>query len=460
MNFPYRNRLPVTCLVIAWWFTIFVASAQVDFQLPLLSETGSSVFSRPSTMPSNKFFIGIPALSGVNVSFTNDGLSYLDAHFLTDTGAVIDLDVLISSLHKRNTISFQSSFDILSAGALFGKLYVDVNMSHKANMLFRYPRELVDLFYQGNGAFIGTTVDMSKLGLSASHYWEFGVGVTGQINEELSTGIRLKRLYGIDNVSTRLQTLRANTVPGDYELQLSSDLVVNTSTIFSSSGGLDSLRDRTGGMKEYLFNPENTGWAVSFGAGYSFDDYSKLTFDVLDLGFIRWGYNPVNYRLDNGYYSFSGIAIDDYLVSNVDSNDVLAAYVDSIKSVFDISESKEAYKEYLPTSIMFNFEHVFTKNTTGFLSVRATHFKNELIPLFGLMVRHRMGKHFAFSGSLSHQYGNYFSLGGGVVAQFGLFNLFLVSDNIYGTIVPLSGNRTNISFGMSISRSTWGVKSR
>ncbi|MFM7217155.1 MAG: DUF5723 family protein [Bacteroidota bacterium] len=444
-----------------WLFQLFILSlisaplralSQYDAQLPFLKETGVPVFDRPSLIPSNKFFIGLPGLTCVNTRFINDGLSYLDAHTLTDTGAYIDIPRLIGKLRNHNTLSFGSSIDLFGAGIGVGKYYISMNVSHRAGMTFRYPKELLEFLYKGNGAFIGSTVDLSKTGFDATRYWEIGLGINQKITEKWAAGFRVRKLFGTDNASTSMQTLRANTATNDYELQLSSDLVVNTCTPLNTPGGLDSVSNSPGGMTGYVFGTGNGGWAFNLGAAFTPDDRLTVALDVLDIGSITWKTTPVNYRLDNGYYSFSGLAVEDVLNSNADTIDVVKAYVDSLKNAFDVQQTNDEYTTALPVQLLLSGEYIFNPRFSGVMAIRSVFFKNEFIPHLTAMGRYKAGKHFTFGGSLCLQSGNFVTFGASVVGQFGLFNVFMVSDDVYGTIMPLHTSSSHFAIGLSILR--------
>ncbi|MBL0103211.1 MAG: hypothetical protein IPP51_05310 [Bacteroidetes bacterium] len=418
-----------------------IASAQFNTQQPFIPSIGQSIISRPSVFPKNNFYIGIPLLSNINIGVTNDGLDVLDAKLKTDTGTYIDLEKVIGGLNAQNTIAVDYSMDLLSFGFKAKKSYFSMNVSHRAPVVFRFSDNFLKLIYKGNGAFLGETIDFSKTGFSATNYWEIGLGYTRQINDKFTAGFRVRRLTGLDNFSTKINTLKATTSSDDYSLNLQSDMVINASSPFNNSDGFDSV-DMVSG---YLLNTQNTGWAFNAGVSYQYSPKLQFSFDALDFGSIHWKNNVKNYRLENGTYSFSGVGLGQFFGS-----DTTVDYVDSLGHSFPTLETKEAYTTTLPSTLILNTQYQLAKHTYASLMLRGWFFQTEFIPSGAIMLRQEIGRHISLDVNYSRQYGNYYSLGSGVDFQLGSFNFFILSDNILGTIQPLSGKSIHLNMGMSV----------
>ena len=148
--------------------------------------------------------------------------------------------------------------------------------------------------------------------------------MTRQINKLWSAGVRIKRLYGIENISSKSSKLSAYTDATNYKLQLESDLVINASSPINNPDGYSSTS-----MQSYLTNTDNGGWAANFGVSFNMNEKWVFSFDALDIGKITWNTAPINSHLDNGIYSFSGVGLDEFLHSTSDTID----FLDSLESL-------------------------------------------------------------------------------------------------------------------------------
>ncbi len=418
--------------------------AQTGFQLPFFPEVGTSVFVRPSQMPSNKYFFSLPFLPVTDTRFVNSGLDYYGAHMITDQGTYINLDQLLSKLKRRNSLAFNQQTDLLDFGFRAGRSYFSVNVSHKVDFNFLYTDEFMQLLLLGNGPFIGKTIDLSTCGFDASHYWDIGFGYTAQINDQFSAGVRVKRLIGLDNISSSIQSLTATTRANDYALQLSSNAVVNTCSPLLDSEASDSIFSGSDRVIDYLMGNGNGGWGASFGLGYKPSERLTVSFDALDIGKIKWVTRPVNYRLDKGNYSFSGVSLNQLINQSADSVD----YLDSLGNAFPTTETRQSYSTSLTSTVMLSAQYLLTASTTGILAVRGTMFQQQVLPSFQLMLRQRIGNFFAVSAKDGLRYDYVSSFGMGAYLRLGSVNLFVISDDVFGTLYPLRGKCAQANFGV------------
>ncbi|MEY4595576.1 MAG: hypothetical protein RIQ47_1986, partial [Bacteroidota bacterium] len=114
-----------------------IAQGQSSTILPFTSAVPQSVVYRPSLFSEHKRFFGIPFLSNTNIQWTNSALNYTGAHTLTDTGAYLDLNVLLRDIKPINTLAVESDIEFLSFGFGGTKDFFSFNMTHRSTTLFR-----------------------------------------------------------------------------------------------------------------------------------------------------------------------------------------------------------------------------------------------------------------------------------------------------------------------------------
>jgi hypothetical protein len=173
----------------------------------------------------------------------------------------------------------------------------------------------------------------------------------------------------------------------------------------------------------------------------------SFSFDALDLGSINWNSNPINLKLQNGSYTFSGVGFGQFFGDGGDSS---VDYIDSLGHSFPTVETKEAYTTSLPATLILNTQYQLAKHTYASLMLRGLFFQQEFIPSGAVMLRQDLGKHIALDVNYSRQYGNYNAFGAGVDFQLGAFNFFILSDNLLGTIQPLHGKSVHVNMGFSL----------
>lgn len=431
-------------LISASFIIAAPSSAQPGFLIPFMPEVGTSIQYRPSVLPTNSYFFSLPVLPVTDTRIVNSGLDYQEAHMVTSSGMYLNLDKLFAKLQPMNTLGVNQQLDVVDIGIKAGKGYFSMNLSHRFDFTFLYTDDFMNLLYKGNGTYIGENVNLSRCGLDASHYWDIGFGYTRKLNDHFTAGFRVKRLIGLDNISTSIQSLTATTMENDYTLQLSSNTVVNTCSPLLGNNGPAADLNGISGISDYLMGSGNGGWGANIGLSYQPFEKLVLSFDALDIGKITWKSVPVNYHLDRGVYSFSGVSLNQLLSQDVDS----VSYLDSLASSFPTTETNQRYTTTLPSTLMLSTQYSLTASTVATLSFRGTLFQQQFLPSFMMMLHQRIGNFFAVSMNYSYQYNHVSSIGAGAYLRIGVVNLFLLTDNLTGTLYPLSGKTSHINFGI------------
>ncbi|MDH5608846.1 MAG: DUF5723 family protein, partial [Cyclobacteriaceae bacterium] len=158
----------------------------------------------PAYFPHGRVFIGLPVISGVNVYFNNH-FSYRDIIYKDETGVnQMDIQNALNKLTINNLVSTNVNVNLFHFGYRFYKgSAFSVFANERMEVDVTYPKSLLEWFWNGNGTFIGQTVDAKNLGMSANYFREYGIGYASPVPEEgLTYGFRLKYYQGMANAST------------------------------------------------------------------------------------------------------------------------------------------------------------------------------------------------------------------------------------------------------------------
>lgn len=400
---------------------------------------GQSTQVNPSIIPEEKMYVGIPMLSSTSVLFSNSGFTWRDLHHVrTDDSVSMQVDHALSKLKEKNFITLSVRSNIFEGGFRYKKSYFSFNISEKANFNFTFPKELFDLVLKGNANFIGQEVSLRRMNFDFTHHREYAIGFASEINSKVTVGGKVKYLYGMENFSSGKNKLSFYTAPDDYQLEMSSDYVVHTSTTANA---------KKGSSDNYLFGLKNVGFAVDLGTTYKFNDRWKFMVSVIDLGSIKWKSNTKNYVAESGEYKFNGVDINDYINDNEGGE---GSVLDTISNSFGPTENFDAYKTNLPTHGYLNACYRINEksNVTGLL--HAEIFRETVQPTLTASYNRKITDRFAASVNYSMINQHWNNLGAGFSVYAGPVQIYMISDNLIGTINPLSNNTLHINFGFNI----------
>jgi hypothetical protein len=377
-------------------------------------------------------------LSSTSLLFTNSGFTWRDLHHVRqDDSVTMQFDNALSKLSDKNFISLSLRSNIIEGGFRWKKNYITFNVSEKANFNLTFPKELFELLLKGNGAFIGQEISMRRLNFDVTHHREYAIGFARQINDKVSVGGKLKYLYGMENFSSGKSNLSFYTAPDDYQIELSSDYIIHTSTTGNA---------KKGSSDSYLFGLKNVGFAVDLGTTYKFNDRWKFMASVIDLGSIKWKSNVKNFVAESGEYKFDGVDINKFINDSSGGGDLM----DTLTNSFGPTENADAYKTSLPTHAYLNacFQINAKSNVSGLL--HAEIFRETVQPTITASYNRKVSQHFAASVNYSMINQHWDNVGMGFSVNAGPVQIYMISDNLIGTINPLSHNTLHFNFGFNL----------
>lgn len=421
--------------LIALLFLGFTGYAQQEFTLNTLDHVFQSAHTNPAFV--HRHAVSVTLASSYHLNLKNTGFTYnfLTSQINTDESGqrILDLGQLADNLDLRGNdfMHIGASVDIFALSFRAGKNRFSLNVSEHMQARFNYHDGLLGIVVNGNVP--GETASVGGYKLNASHYREVGIGFNRKILEEdkLVVGGRFKGVFGMANV---------NTVRSDIDMQTGSEAemyaITASSDIFVRTAGVDMLEN---GDINYLLNMDNRGFGLDLGATYQYTSALKFNASVINLGFINWQ-SGVNSYLSNGEYTFEGIDSDNIFSGDFSFDQ--QGLMDSITTIFEFEESREAYRTSLPTQVYLSAAYRLATNTTASAGLYAEFvqgFRRGMV----LGISQQAGRWLQTSLTYAMHARSYNNLGFGLAVGSGL-QFYAVSDNLLAFLQP--GNARMVNF--------------
>jgi len=402
-----------------------------------------SAYSNPANQYDGKFFIGIPALSSVDIKLSNR-FRYSDAILKSGDSLKLSFESLLNELKDYNYLSVQTKVDILSFGLRIGeKTQLMFNVSEVAAFNFGISKDMVRFIYEGNAAFENRSANFEGLGINAIHYREYGAAVSHQLSDKWRLGARVKYLYGMENIYTEKMDIEFNTDPETYALTANTNFAVRTS-------GFDIPDDEDESFASYLNNRDNRGLALDLGAYYQLNERLNLSASLIDWGYIRWTEFNKNYY-GEGSFSYDGIEINSF-TQDLELGDETSfdRVLDSLEEELGIQEGSGNYTSPLVTKVYLGANYAIDDySNVGFL-MRNDIFLSRVRPSFSLSYSRQLNRWISFTGVYSSLNNTFDNLGLGVSLNPGPVQFYLMTDNIIGAIQPQHARNVHLRFGVNL----------
>lgn len=255
-------------LYIITFFSINYISAQQDLGLLTMSNTiPQQGFVNPAYVAPNKFNIGGDIAAG----------------FYNNFGGISTSNNLIKVNTKGDNASFYANLDwnLFNIGfRVKENTYVSFSESIKSLNYSAMSAEGMQMFINGNAAYIGKTVNINP-DLQLQNYNEFAVSLAHRFGK-IQVGTKFKILNGITAITTGNKTLSLNTSDDVYQLTLNSDYELYTVPNKSINDLTDGTSDNSN------FSIQSSGLALDLGAQINLNEKLTLGANLLNLGKLNW----------------------------------------------------------------------------------------------------------------------------------------------------------------------------
>ena len=342
---------------------------------------------------------------------------------ITDNNGVntLNFNNAISQLEDDNI--FDNNLKLNSIGVAFKlkSFQIDIKHNTRLNSTINYPKELVQLIFQGNAQFIGETIAFGPA-IDLNAYHEYSLGASRQFGA-FSFGARVKYLSGIAYLQTDQTEASLFTDDDVFQLTFNTDYALNTFNAVNIEGVSD-FTFRGGDLRENFFS-SNNGVAFDFGASFAVNDKLSFTASVLDIGSLNWDNETVKYQ-SQGNFTYEGVDLDDFLLNDSVEFEVK---LDTLEEIFAFNESSTSAKTNLKTQFYIAGQY----SVNNKLSLGALLYFNDLEegnPAVGLNAQYYLSKTFLLGMNYSYRKDSFSNVGLQFSTKLGPLILFGNTDNI------------------------------
>jgi hypothetical protein len=285
-----------------------------------------------------------------------------------------------------------------------------------------------------------------------THYREFAIGYTNQIDNKWTVGGRFKLLFGLSNIWTKSSDATLGVDADYYDLSANSNVIIHTAgpekiydVIGDTSG---SKKFETADVKNYMLNFSNPGFGIDVGATYKIDEKWSVSASLIDFGYIFWKQGTRKFGSTDKSFTFRGIEINELIRNDTAKiEDILSNLVDSIGKIFTIEQENKLYASPLNPKIYISGSYNISKKDRATAVFRADIYENTIHPAFTLAYNRTFGNILDVAVSYSYMNRDFLNLGLGSSVRFGPFQIFLATDNILAAIIPYHTKNINVHFG-------------
>jgi hypothetical protein len=448
--FSFSQHAPSSGCFSFSFFGVNGLSAQRELMLYQSADLWSANAVNPAFFPKDKkIVLGLPGF-GVDAAHSGD-VGYNDLFRREGDRRLIDLGRLVDRLEPENRVHYEHRFETVSLGIrLPAGLFLQAGHSVRLQTAATYPKTLAQLLWNGNGPYVGQTLDIAP-NVEVFDFNELSLGL-GWGTERLRLGGRLKYLSGISALRTD-ETRQQATVFTDsdiYQLTLETDYAFHSASIIS---GIDTaglgFDLRTEVAKGKLFS-QNRGLAFDLGASVQLGERLTLSAGALDLGGrINWSSNA-QYFASKGAYQYDGVRFPGTDIINAADSIRFDAQLDTLNDIFRFEKTAQTFETELPLRLYaggtFRLSDKWTFGAVFFHQNSARRSTTS----FGLNALWRPLDWLSLGGMYSVNDRSAANLGFRVGLHPGPLQLYLVSDNMLNVFTPYSAPVVNFRAGAAL----------
>lgn len=390
-----------------------------------------------ASFPNARAFVGLPVLSGLDLSVNNSfGLS--DVFTNTGDSTLIDVDKLLTGQEDGAYFNTMINITDLMVGFRTGENgFVTIFANERTDATFFYPFQLINFIWEGNRKYLGEEYVINDLSYDFTHYREMGVGY-GRSFEifglNTNLGVRVKYLQGVlhSSIEDNLE-MSIYTDESDYSVE------VAMKSGLARTAGFNKLIDA--GDIGYVFSNQNTGFAIDLGGEVDLTDRITVGFAANDLGFISWKDDAETASFSGSSFKING--------GSFDNMDQLAdAVIDSINAL-TIDTTAADFTTTLNSTLFLSGSYRVTDNGYAQVTVSNYFTQGKMKSAVGIGYLQNLGKWFAASYTMSVASQRGADMGLGLMLRGGFFQTYVSVDHILNTINLPEASGLNMKFGIN-----------
>ncbi|MDP3311830.1 DUF5723 family protein [Lutibacter sp.] len=404
------------------------------------AELPQTLLINPGAEVSHDVHVGIPFTSQISFIGGFTGFSAYD--LFADDGININQKIqrTIASLDKTEFVSINQQLEIVNVGfRLPNSDFLSFGFYEEFDMLLKIPKDLVDLFYEGNTV-LNRAYRINKLSGSGELQGVFHAGLSRKFNDRWIFGVRAKLYSSAFHISTKQNAGNLVTTFGTnntYKHQLNQvDALVQSSGIM-----LDENEDFNAKyiQKNMLFGG-SLGVGFDFGFTHHLDKNVTISGSIQDVGFVYHTKNVESYSI-KGNYSVEGLNL---LFDQNNPEDYWGNLQDDFEENVILDTINEKYISFKPLKLNGAISYGFGErdNDCRYLTQEAN-FKNHVgLHLFSrvssvhtfiaatLFFEKRIAKNLHSKFTYTVDPFSFSNIGFGISAKLGIINAYIVADNL------------------------------
>jgi hypothetical protein len=400
-------------------------------------------FFNPALKPTNGAYIGLPAVSGVNVNFNTNFIGFSDVFRRSENGDSIisilhpefDTDGFLAKIKSLNYVNPDVNLQLFGLGFRAGKdLYIFIDINEKITGRVSLPGDIFELALRGNEDFIGSTIDLQPLDASIMYHREIAAGFSKDITKRLRIGVRGRVLFGIASISMENRNLGISVLD-DYSHKMITDVDINVSgpiTVVLNEDNMvdDILLDEERIEDPYFWlNTSNPGFGFDVGALYQLTPKISLSAAVNGFGYIKWNSEVTNLNAENEFL-FSGFDISDLIEGTRDFDEIAEELLDSLENSFIVTDHSTPFTTRLPGTISLGASYNINDNLLLGLVSGNMFIDGRLRSSLMLSANANLGSSMSLGLSYTAINRSWDNLGAGFSLRLGPLQFYTVADKI------------------------------
>ncbi|MBL4745567.1 MAG: hypothetical protein JKY08_04300 [Flavobacteriaceae bacterium] len=447
-------------IFISSFLSVFFISAQNKQILYDFANLPQTLLLNPAVDFQGKFHIGVPGFSQLSLHGGFSGFSVYDLLAADDVSINDKIATIYKGLGKTEFFSFNQQMELLNIGfRLKNNSYVSAGYYQELDILFKFPKDMIDLYYEGN-TMVNRRYSVNKLAGQAELLGVFHVGISRKVNEFTRIGLRAKIYSSVASASTKRNSGFFYTEEGTdniYKQHLSNvDLFLETSGIVLPS---DVEVDQSYIQGQFLFGG-NLGVGLDVGFTYAPKEAWEITGSIQDFGFIYYTKNVESHRI-RGSYELEGFQLDfDPATPDTYWTDLKDDFKDRIARDTIYSNYINFRPMKLNASISYSFgrkradDCSFMNKVSPYAHKVGGHLFSRLNVVHSYIAatvfyERRFGKSLATKITYTADPFSYANVGLGVSLRAGAFNIYAMADNLLGFKNVYAMQSANVQLGMN-----------
>jgi len=436
-------------LILVFYTALSSMQAQQNNTLFFMNSVPESNYVNPAIQIECGTFIGLPVVSSFHANIANSAFTGTDYVALyTDGTYQRRRDMNTSGWPAKNYLLTEFHSVLFALGKRRNNLYYIFTIMEKDNSMVMYTPDLLAFTLRGSQEFEGQMLNLKGAKITFNHYREYAFGISKKYSHNLALGFKAKVLFGEYNFTTGKSQFNL------YIEQGTRNIDFDVHGIFHSSlpgtlreEGPDIYRFQhvyDAPLAKQLMNFENPGLALDFGFIYQYNDQWTFSGSLLDLGFIWYRSNLCHYTVD-GNFTYTG----PFGYNQVDGS-YLWDFFDEMNLNMDETVTNDAYLFFLDPRLYLGASYKLSKRYQLNLLLYSRLLPGKLQTGTTVSLLTRSDKR--LKGSISWSYMNNSLVNVGLGLAYGRkpVQLYMVSDNIVGFILPLNTKNVNLRFGINL----------